>query len=357
MGSYQIGMMKGDGIGPEIVESTVAVLDAASKYQSGLIFDWHEFPMGWDGIRAAGDPLSEDTLKGLEDCDAWILGPHDSVSYPDDLQEELNPSGKLRAHFDLFANIRPARTYPSVPSAAKDTDLVIVRENTEGFYTDRNMFKGIGDFMPTEDVAVAVGVFSRKAIERIARVGFEMARSRRKKVSLVHKANVIKVAHGLYLDACRDVAKDFPDVEVEDYHIDAMTAHLVRRSADFDVIVATNMFGDILSDLTGELVGSLGMAGSVNAGDERAMAQAVHGAAPDIAGKGIANPLGMVNSAILLLDWLGTARGDSQLTKLSKVIEQAVADVLTSGPLPRDLGGKADTCEFTQAILNRLNQE
>ncbi|HEX7512437.1 MAG TPA: isocitrate/isopropylmalate family dehydrogenase, partial [Candidatus Methylomirabilis sp.] len=233
-------------------------------------------------------------------------------------------------------------------------DLVIVRENTEGFYTDRNMAWGVGEVLATPDVALTLGKITRHASERIARTAFTLARQRRGKVAMVHKANVIRKAYGLFLEACRDVAKEFPEVAVEDYHIDAMTAHLVRRGGDFDVILTTNMFGDILSDLTGELAGSLGMAPSINAGTGRAMAQASHGSAPDIAGKGIANPVGLILSSAMLLSWLAGERKDLAAGEAGRAIERAVAETLEKGPRTRDLGGTATTREFTEGILRHL---
>jgi 3-isopropylmalate dehydrogenase len=233
-------------------------------------------------------------------------------------------------------------------------DLVVVRENTEGFYSDRNMAWGVGELMPTPDVALTVGKITRQASERIAKTAFTLARRRRRKVAIVHKANVIRKAYGLFLEVCRDVGREFPEVIVEDYHIDAMTAHLVRRGADFDVILTTNMFGDILSDLAGELSGSLGLAPSINAGVGRAMAQASHGSAPDIAGQGTANPVGLILSAAMLLSWLGRERGDAAAGDTAQTIEGAVAAALSHGPRTRDLGGTASTSEFTANIVGRL---
>jgi 3-isopropylmalate dehydrogenase len=233
-------------------------------------------------------------------------------------------------------------------------DLVIARENTEGFYADRNMAWGIGEFMPTPDVALAVGKITRQGSERIARTAFALARQRRQKVAIVHKANVLRKTTGLFLEVCRGVGAGFPDVAVEDYHIDAMTALLVRRGADFDVIVTENMFGDILSDLTGELSGSLGMAPSINASDKHAMAQASHGSAPDIAGKGVANPVGMILSGAMLLVWLSGAQKDPAAGEAGHAIQRAVAAVLEKGPRTRDLGGTASTSEFTAAVVRRL---
>jgi 3-isopropylmalate dehydrogenase len=351
---YRLGVLTGDGIGPEIVAATLRVLEAVRRRDGRLEFDWVPLPMGWEAIRTVGRAMPESTIAALEGCDAWLLGPHDSVSYPPAERERLNPSGTLRHRFDLYANIRPARAYPGLPALCPKMDLVIVRENTEGFYADRNMAWGLGEFMPTPDVALAVGKITRQASERIARTAFALARQRRRRVAIVHKANVLRTTYGLFLEVCRTVGKEFSDVAVEDYHIDAMTAHLVRRSAEFDVVVTTNMFGDILSDLTGELTGSLGMAPSINAGGSRAMAQASHGSAPDIAGRGIANPVGMILSAAMLLAWLAGERKDPAAGEAGQAIERAVAAALTGGPRTRDLGGSASTSEFTEALVRHL---
>jgi len=354
MATYRLGVLTGDGIGPEIVEATLRVLDAVQKRDGRLRFEYVPLPMGWEAIRKTGRAMPESTVEALEKCDAWILGPHDSASYPEAERERRNPSGELRHRFDLYANLRPARAYPGLPAVSPKMDLIVVRENTEGFYSDRNMAWGAGELMPTPDVALTVGKITRQASERIARTAFALARGRRRKVAIVHKANVIRKAYGLFLEVCRGVGKEFPEVTVEDYHIDAMTAHLVRRGADFDVILTTNMFGDILSDLAGELAGSLGLAPSINAGTGRAMAQASHGSAPDIAGQGVANPVGMILSAAMLLSWLAGERGDASAGDAAQAVERAVAATLSGGPRTRDLGGTASTGEFTAGILEHL---
>ena len=353
MGVYRLGVLEGDGIGPEVVQAALAVLRAADDGAGR--FHLEALPVGWAAIRAHGASLPEATITALAACDGWILGPHDSQSYPPEERAKLNPSGVLRKRFDLFANIRPATAYPSLPATRPGLDLVIVRENTEGFYADRNMAVGVGEFMPTPDVALMVGLVTRQASERIARAAFELARQRRRRVSIIHKANVLRLTTGLFRDVCREVAAEHPDVTCDDYHVDAMTALLVRRGEDFDVVVTENMFGDILSDLAGELAGSLGLAGSINAGTDVAMAQATHGAAPDIAGQGIANPVGMIQSVALLLRWLGQRHADAALPALADRIERAVADALAQ-PAARtpDLGGTATTHDLTAAIVATL---
>ena len=354
MESYEFGVLHGDGIGEEITESTLAVVKAAAKQFDGLKLNWEVLPMGETAIAVHDHPLPAFTKERLKEKDAWIMGPHDSAAYPARFQEERNPSGELRHYFDLFANIRPAKSVKGIKGLVKKADLVIYRENTEGYYPDRNMFYGVGEWMITPDVAISTGVFTRKAIERIAYAAFEAAMDRRKKVTIVHKANVVRLGTGLFKEVCLEVAKKYPDVEVDDYHVDAMTAHLVRRMDDFDVIVTENMFGDILSDLAGELVGSLGLAPSINANQTQAMAQAAHGSAPDIAGKGIANPVGLLWSSVMLLEWLGKKHEDKDLLALSKTIEHAMLAALEQGETTPDLGGRESTVSFADAVIRRL---
>jgi 3-isopropylmalate dehydrogenase len=350
--TYRLGVLLGDGIGPEIVPSAVAVLDAALAGIAPI--DWVELPLGRTAIDEHGSHTPGSTLAALAELDGWLLGPHDSAAYPEPHRSRLNPSGTIRKHFDLYANIRPAKAFEGGDAVVPGTDLVIVRENTEGFYADRNTVAGTGEFMPTPDVAIAMGIITRPAVERIARSAFALAQRRGKRVTIVHKANVLRLTTGLFRDVCREVARDFPDVTVDDFHIDAMTVHLVRRADRFDVIVTENMFGDILSDLAGEIAGSLGIAPSINASDTHAMAQAAHGSAPDIAGQDVANPVAMIQSGAMLLDWLGAEHDDPRLTDAAARIERGVAATVATGIRTRDLGGSASTTEFTSAVVAEI---
>jgi 3-isopropylmalate dehydrogenase len=351
---YRLGVMLGDGIGPEIVPASVRVVDAALAAAGADQVDWQELPLGISAIEEHASAIPPATMDALAGLDGWLLGPHDSAAYPEPFRSQLNPSGAIRKHFDLYANIRPARGFEGGTAIAPDTDLVIVRENTEGFYADRNTYAGTGEFMPSPDVAVAMGVFTRPAVERIARSAFELARRRRRKLTIVHKANVLRLSSGLFKRVCLEVAEDYPDVAVDDFHIDAMTVHLLRRAADFDVVVAENMFGDILSDMAGELAGSLGIAPSVNASDDRCMAQASHGSAPDIAGRGLANPTAMILSSGMLLDWLGRRYGDARAIDAAVRVEDGVRAAVRGGVSTRDLGGTASTGEFTDAVVTNV---
>jgi 3-isopropylmalate dehydrogenase len=355
MAQHRLGVLDGDGIGTEIVPATVRVIDAALAKRDDVSIEWVEAPIGFAAIEAYGHPTPQETLTVLDGLHGWIMGPHDSVAYPAEFRTDLNPSGSLRKRYDLFANIRPARNLPGIEALVSDTDLVIARENTEGFYCDRSMTAGHGELMVTPDVAIAVARFTRPAVERIAHTAFRLARTRRKHVTIVHKANVLRMTTGqMFRDVCREVGEQYPDVTVDDFHIDAMAALLVRRPETFDVIVTENMFGDILSDLTGELVGSLGVAGSINAGTEVAMAQAAHGSAPDIAGKGIANPVGMMVSAWQLLRWLGDRHGDAALAAVGDACEAAMMAALAAGHRTGDLGGTLGTDGFTDRVIAEL---
>jgi 3-isopropylmalate dehydrogenase len=352
---YTLGVLLGDAIGPEIVPAAVAVADAAVAAAGAQPINWRTLPLGFEAIESMNEAIPVSTLEALAETDGWILGPHDSAAYPEPFKSQLNPSGTIRKHFDLYANIRPAKAFEASRPMKPGMDLVIVRENTEGFYADRSTYKGTGEFMPTPDVAIAMGIITRKGCERIAREAFELATRRRNRLTIVHKANVLKLTTGMFRDVCREVAADYPQVEVDDFHIDAFTVHLVRRGADFDVVVTENMFGDILSDLTGELAGSLGIAPSLNASADRAMAQASHGSAPDIAGQDKANPIAMILSTAMLLEWLGGHHSDPAMTEAARIIEAAVVETVASGTCTVDMGGKAKCSEFGKAVADKIS--
>jgi isocitrate/isopropylmalate dehydrogenase len=314
----RIVVMEGDGIGPEITAATMSVLRVVDGiFKLGLSFT--PVSIGLAALRAQGTTLPEAAVEAAKAADGVILGPVSHNDYPPLAQGGLNPSGELRKRLDLFANIRPARSRGGLPPrCGSPVDLVIARENTEGFYADRSMFLGSGEFMPTPDLALSVRKITRGGSTRIAQTAFALAKGRRKKVTAVHKANVLRVSDGLFLESVRAVASRFPGVEYEERIIDAMAALLVRDAAGFDVIVTTNMFGDILSDLAAEISGSLGLAASLNAGDAHALAQAQHGSAPDIAGQDRANPASLIGSAAMLLNWLGERRSNDRLAATNR---------------------------------------
>ncbi|WP_143695203.1 isocitrate/isopropylmalate family dehydrogenase [Williamsia sp. 1135] len=350
---YPIGLIDGDGIGPEIVPAAARVVEQALT-SVGRSVDWVSLEIGRASIEKNGTAIPTATLAALDDLDLWILGPHDSAGYPPEHRTGLTPGGVIRKRYDLYANIRPALAHVGVSAVNPDLDLVIVRENSEGLYADRNMARGTGEFMPTPDVALSVGVITRTATERIAVSAFELARSRRKHVTIVHKANVLSMTTGLFRDVCLEVAERYPDVRVDDEHVDAMAAHLVRRGRQFDIVVTENLFGDILSDLAAELAGSLGIAASINTSATKAMAQAAHGAAPDIAGRGVANPVGIIGSAAMLLEWQALRSGDEALVTAAGNIRGGIGAALAAGIATADLGGTATTDGFTGAVLSAL---
>jgi isocitrate/isopropylmalate dehydrogenase len=348
-------VMEGDGIGPEITTATLDVLRAAdSTFGLGLTFT--TVPIGLAALKAQGTTLPEASFKAAQEADGVVLGPVDHNSYPPVEEGGINPSGALRKRLDLYANIRPARSRPGVPpKCGVPVDLVIVRENTEGFYADRNMFLGSGEFMPTEDVALSVRKITRQGCTRIAEAAFELAMRRGKKVTAVHKANVFRVSEAFFLDCVRAVAARYPAVQLDEVIVDAMAALLVRDASRFDVVVTTNMFGDILSDEASEIAGSLGLAASIKHGAEHGVAQAQHGSAPDIAGQDRANPSSLIGSAAMLLAWLGDRRKDNKLHAAAAAIESAL-DRAIADPKGRtpDLGGPLGTRAFGERVAALL---
>jgi 3-isopropylmalate dehydrogenase len=342
-----------DGIGPEIVDASVRVLQAALKrFDVPLALDYDQ--VGFDSLHAFGTTLREEVLQRARGYDGVILGTQSHADYPAPEKGGRNVSAGFRVGLDLYANVRPARTRPFLESnmkPGKTMDLVIMREATEGFYPDRNMTRGWGEVMPSPDMALSTRKITRHCSERIARRAFELAMTRRKKVTAVHKANSFHMTDGLFLEAVRHVARDFPQVQLEDLLIDASTAHLVREPERFDVIVATNFYGDILSDLASELSGSLGLAGSVMASDDLCCAQAQHGSAPTLAGKDIANPTSMILSVAMMVRWVGDKGGLPALQKAGDAMTAAVDRVLENPQTrTRDIGGTIGCKAFGDAV-------
>jgi isocitrate/isopropylmalate dehydrogenase len=347
-------VLPGDGIGPEIVTPTLEVLEAADDAY-GIGLDLETADIGFASLAREGTTLPQAVLDRIPEVGGVILGPVSHYEYPPRQEGGINPSAELRVRFELFANIRPCRSRADLSVLRAPMNLVIVRENTEGFYSDRNMYAGSGEFMPDADNAFSIRKISARGCERVARAAFELARRRHGKVTAVHKANVLKLSDGLFLRVVREVAAEFPDVRLDELIVDAAPAALIRRPDEFDVIVTTNMFGDILSDEAAELSGSLGLGGSLNVGRDIAVAQAQHGSAPDIAGKGIANPTSLILSAAMLLDWRGRRDGNDALVAAAAGIESAVESVLDEpGSRTRDLGGHLGTAEFAGHVVARL---
>ncbi len=331
--AHLITLIPGDGIGPEVTAAARQVLDA-----SGVTLQWQEALAGETALKSAGEPLPDSTLEAIRAADATLKGPTST------------PSGKgfrsinvaIRQKLTLYANFRPARSMPGIKTRYDDVDLIVIRENTEGLYS------GL-EHTVVPGVVESLRIISAKASERIAKFAFETAqRQQRQRVTCVHKANILKLSDGLFLDSCRKIAQEFPDIQFDDCIVDAAAMKLVSDPHQFDVLVMENLFGDILSDLTSGLVGGLGVTPSANVGDGKAVFEAVHGSAPDIAGKGIANPTALMLSGVLMLRYLGEKDAADR-------VENAVRAVLAAGKsLTGDLGGKANTRQYTEAVLAEL---
>src|ERR1700730_3105920 len=352
----KILILPGDGIGPEITTATMSVLEAANK-KFGLSLNFTTEEIGLSSLKKRGTTLPDDVLEAAKRADGVILGPVSHYDYPPRAEGRINFSSEIRVALDLYANIRPSRSRRGIPHYGRTAmDLVIVRENTEGFYSDRNMVAGTGEFMPTEDIALSVRKITAFASNRIARAAFELAETRRKRVTAVHKANVIKLSEKLFLREVRKVAQDFGTVQLDEIIVDAMASYLVRDAARFDVIVTTHMVGDILSDEAASLSGSRGLAGGLNVGKDLAVAQAQHGSAPDIQGQDKANPTSLILSAAMLLEWLGQRHNHVALTKAARSINAAV-DAALADPAnhTRDLGGRLGTQAFANTVVEKLD--
>ncbi|UCH73716.1 MAG: isocitrate/isopropylmalate dehydrogenase family protein [Rhodospirillales bacterium] len=351
-----LAVLPGDGIGPEITEAARRVLRRAAE-TFGFALDLREAEIGFAALAATGTTCPDSVLEMAREAQGIILGPVSHNDYPPRAEGGINPSGTLRTALDLYANIRPARTRAAIPAPAAQMDLVIVRENTEGFYADRNMSSGPAEFTPVAGVGIAMRKVTAAASARIARSAFALAAGRRRQVVAVHKANVMRLTDGIFLTETRRIAAEHPDIDYSEMLVDAAAAHLIRDPGRFDVIVTTNMFGDILSDEALELAGGLGLGASLNAGDDHAMAQAQHGSAPDIAGRGIANPTSLILSTAMLLDWLAQRHRRADLARAARAIEDAVDRALID-PSTRtaDLGGTAGTAAMTDAVLAGLGR-
>ena len=350
-------VLPGDGIGPEITAAAIEVLHAADR-RFGLELHLEYDEVGFVSLEKYGTTLRPEVLERARAYDGVILGTQSHAEYPPPEKGGRNISAAFRVQLDLYANVRPARTRSYLPSnlkPGKHMDLVIMREATEGFYPDRNMSRGWGEMMPSPDMALSVRKITRHCSERIARRAFELAMSRRRKVTAVHKVNSFHMSDGLFLECVRQVAREFPEVALDDLLIDACTAHLVRTPERFDVLVAENFYGDILSDLASELSGSLGLASSIMAGDRLCCAQAQHGSAPDIAGADKANPTSMILSVAMLLEWLGNHHRREAYRDAGAALHRAVEAVLAD-PATRtaDIAGHIGTRAFGTAVAAAL---
>jgi 3-isopropylmalate dehydrogenase len=345
----KIGIMLGDDIGLEVVPETVKVMKAAAA-KTGLEIEWHPLPIGRKAHEEFGHTIPPGTDEKLRGLHGWLMGPIGHSAYPQKDPTWVMPP--FRKTFELFASVKPVRSYANVPSVHKDMDVVFVREATEGLTRAGTVVAGSGEFRPNDDISIGMRVVTRKGANRVARVACEIAATRaRKVVTTVHKAPTFKLVCGMFAEECHKAVKDFPGVKMQDVLIDSFALKMAMKPQQFDVVVTTNTFGDILTDLGAGLAGGLGLAPGMCVGETQAMAQATHGSAPDIAGKGIANPYAMIMSGKMMLEWLGHKYNEPKAVETARVMDAAVDSVIAAAKhLTVDLGGKATTQQMGDAI-------
>jgi len=336
---YKISLITGDGIGPELSESAISVLNTIHD-KLDLKFDITKLSAGDKALSEIGKALPDETVETIKQSDVCLKAPVG--------ESAADVIVVLRRMLDLYANIRPAKSYPHMPALRDDIDMVIVRENTEDLYTGKEFSLG--------DSSIALRIISEAASKRIARYAFETAKQRdsMRKVTCVHKSNVMRVTDGMFAKACTEVSKDYPDITFEQMYVDACAMNLIRQPEQFDVVVTTNLFGDILSDESSQVVGGLGMAPAANIGDKFALFEPVHGAAFDIAGQNIANPSSFLLSIKMMFDWLGKKHNDSKCIEVGQKLESTIFDLVKSGVKTKDIGGDKSTSEFTKQITDNL---
>ncbi len=339
MNEYKIALIPGDGIGPELTEATLKILDAVQK-KFCVKLNITQVEAGDRCYEKTGVALPKETVEVIKNSHACLKGPVGETA--------ADVVVKLRIMFNLYANIRPIKAYPSIPSLRPDIDMVFVRENTEDVY------RGIE--FALEDTAICIRIITRKGSERIARKAFHVARRRNKKklVTAIHKANVMKVSDGLFAQVSREVAKQNPDIDFNEQYVDAASMRLIKEPHKFDVLLITNMFGDILSDEAAQLIGGLGMAPGANVGDDFALFEPIHGSAPTRVGKHNANPCSMILASKMMLDWLGEKYDDQECLMAAQAIENAVIETLRKGITIPDFGGSATTLGMAKAMAEEI---
>ena len=336
---YKIALITGDGIGPELSEAVIDVLDTIND-KIGVKIEVTKLQAGDAALKKTGKALPDETLDIIKKSDACLKAPVG--------ESAADVIVVLRRLLDLYANIRPAKSYPNMPALKENIDMVIVRENTEDLYTGMEFDIG--------DTSIALRSISKSASERIAKHAFFTAEQRngKRKVTCVHKSNVMRKTDGLFAKTCEQVSKSYPKIAFEHMYVDACAMNLIRQPDAFDVIVTTNLFGDILSDEASQVVGGLGMAPAANIGDKFALFEPVHGAAFDISGKQVANPSSFILSAKMMFEWLGTKNNDKSCYHAAKSIEDAVYGIVKDGIKTKDIGGDKSTKEFTQNVISRI---
>jgi len=336
---YKISLITGDGIGPELSKSAISVLNTIND-KTDVKFEITKLLAGDIALKETGKALPDETLEAIKKSDVCLKAPVG--------ESAADVIVVLRRLLDLYANIRPAKSYPHMPALRDDIDMVIVRENTEDLYTGKEFSLG--------NASVALRIISEKASKRIAKYAFEIAKQRdsMRKVTCVHKSNVMRVTDGMFAKSCAEVAQEYPEITFENMYVDACAMNLIRQPHQFDVVVTTNLFGDILSDESSQVVGGLGMAPAANIGDKFALFEPVHGAAFDIAGQNIANPSSFLLSIKMMFDWLGTKHNDSKCFEVGEKLESIIFDLVKDGIKTKDIGGDKTTTEFTKEITDKF---
>jgi len=335
--TYNIAVLKGDGIGPEVTDATIKVLEAVQD-SSDLKLNFLYGEAGYHCIAPYGTNLPEETIALLKQTDACLKGP---MTTPEEPGAPVSAAVKIRKMFNLYANVRPCRSFPNVEALKPNIDLVVVRENTEGMYS------GV-EYEVSPGVAVAMRIITQEASALVAEYAFKLAEKRRKHLTYVHKANILRITDGIFNDAVKAAAKNHPDVTIDDVHIDAMAMHLIKKPETYDVIVTTNLFGDVISDEAAQVTGSLGLAAGANIGDAYGMFEPVHGSAPKYTGQNRVNPTATIMAAQMMLDYLGEKEAAVK-------IENAVMEVLNEGKVrTKDLGGSSTTSEMSEAIASKV---
>ena len=336
--TYNIAVLKGDGIGPEVTEAAVKVLEAVQASSENLRFNFLYGEAGYHCIATYGTNLPEETVALVKRSNACLKGP---MTTPEEPSAPVSVAVTLRRMFNLYANVRPCRSFPSVEALKPNIDFIVVRENTEGLYSG-------AEFELAPGVGVALRIITNEASTRIAEFAFNLAASRKKHLTYVHKGNILRITDGIFKDAVKEVALKYPDVAIEELHVDAATMQLIKKPESFDVIVTTNLFGDILSDEAAQVTGGLGLAAGANIGDTYGMFEPVHGSAPKYAGLNRVNPIAMIMAASMMLDYLGEKEAAAK-------IEEAVMNVLSEGKVrTADLGGSSTTSEMSDAIASKV---
>lgn len=340
MARYDVSLITGDGIGPEQASAAKKILETVSD-RSSTKLSIKEVKAGDSALKKHGKALPEFSLDAIKKSHACLKAPVG--------ESAADVIIVLRRMFDLYANVRPAKSYPNIPALSGNVDMVTVRENTEDVYLG-------WEFNADENTVVALRVTSEKASRRIAEYAFRTAvlRNGKKKVVAVHKANVMRKGDGLFAATCRDVAKKYPSIQYGELYVDAAAMNLIRNPEEFDVIVTTNLFGDILSDEAAQVVGGLGMGPAANVGEKFALFEPVHGAAFDIAGKNVANPSSILLSAKMMLEWLADRHGDKDAAKEGARIEDAIVSLLRKDKKTKDIGGRLTTTEFTDLVAKAM---